>query len=81
MVVKRVDCTFQQVNNKGADQTVWIRRQACAFDVRMHQSGFLASSPILISPSVHPVLKSHARGPLKAIKAHVPGRHICNSTV
>ena len=39
------------------------------------KSGFLASQsrPILISPTVHPILSSYAWGPLKAIKAHVPG--------
>ena len=34
------------VNNKGADQTVRMRRLVCAFVVRKQQSQFLASRPI-----------------------------------
>ena len=37
---------FEQTTNKGADQTAWIRRQACAFVVRMHKSQtFLRRGP------------------------------------
>ena len=28
------NCTLQNVNNKGADQTAWMRRLVCAFVVR-----------------------------------------------
>ena len=31
-------CTFQSLNNKGADQTARMRRLICAFVVRMQQS-------------------------------------------
>ena len=28
------NCTLQNANNKGADQTAWMRRLVCAFVVR-----------------------------------------------
>ena len=30
----RYNCTLQNVNNKGADQTAWMRRLVCACVVR-----------------------------------------------
>ena len=39
--------TFQKANNKGADQTAWMRRLVCACVVRkLPKIGFLASRPI-----------------------------------
>ena len=40
----------KKANNKGADQTAWMRRLVCASVVRKPpKTGFLASRPILIS--------------------------------
>ena len=39
--------TFQNANNRGADQTAWMRRLVCTFVVRKPpKTGFLASRPI-----------------------------------
>ena len=38
--------TFQKANNKGADQTVWMRSLVCAFVVRKHwRQGFSHQAP------------------------------------
>ena len=40
--------SFQKANNKGADQTLWMRRLVCACVVpKPPKTGFLASRPIL----------------------------------
>ena len=42
------DNTFQNANNKGADQSARMRRLVCTFVVRKPpKTGFLASRPIL----------------------------------
>ena len=41
--------TLQRANNKGADQSAWMRRLVCTFVVRMQQSDFLAVLVHLIS--------------------------------
>ena len=39
--------TFLKANNKGADQTVWMRRLVCTIVVcKLLKTGFLASRPI-----------------------------------
>ena len=44
------DDTFQNANNKGADQAARMRRLVCAFVVRkVPKTGFLASRPINIT--------------------------------
>ena len=43
--------TFQVVNNKGADQTAWMRRLVCAFVVRKQQNqGFSRRGPYDVEP-------------------------------
>ena len=66
---KFINCTFLGANNKGTDQTAWMCRLVCAFDVQAHAatSDFLSTRSIRMITST-PWLKDHQI--MKLIRCH-----------
>ena len=55
------------MNNKGADQTVQMRRLICAFVVRIWQKGFLMMGPISSVGMIGPISSVGIMGPISSV--------------